>query len=57
MAMRVQKTTPDRLGTFSDGVIAVIIPIMVLERRASASALICCPLLPYLTPVAPGGRL
>ncbi len=31
--MRIQKTTPDRLGTFSDGVIAVIITIMVLERR------------------------
>jgi hypothetical protein len=25
--MRVQKTTPDRLGTFSDGVIAVTITI------------------------------
>jgi uncharacterized membrane protein len=55
--MRVQKTTPDRLGTFSDGVIAVIITITVLERRASASALICCALLPYLTPEAPGARL
>jgi uncharacterized membrane protein len=32
--MREQNTTADRLGTFSDGVIAVIITIMVLELRA-----------------------
>jgi uncharacterized membrane protein len=32
--MREQKTAADRLGTFSDGVIAVIITIMVLELKA-----------------------
>lgn len=56
--MRVQKTTPDRRDTFSNGVIAVIITIMV---RAGAPrvgfALICCALLPYLAPEAPGARL
>jgi uncharacterized membrane protein len=32
--MQEQKTTADRLATFSDGVIAVIITIMVLELKA-----------------------
>lgn len=32
--MRKQKTTADRLGAFSDGVLAVIITIMVLELKA-----------------------
>jgi uncharacterized membrane protein len=32
--MLEQKTTPDRLSAFSDGVIAVIITIMVLELKA-----------------------
>jgi uncharacterized membrane protein len=32
--MREERTTADRLGTFSDGVIAVIITIMVLELKA-----------------------
>jgi uncharacterized membrane protein len=36
--MREQNTTTDRLGTFSDGVIAVIITIMVLELKAPDQA-------------------
>jgi uncharacterized membrane protein len=37
-AMREQNTTTERLGTFSDGVIAVIITIMVLELKAPEEA-------------------
>jgi uncharacterized membrane protein len=37
-AMREQRTTADRLGAFSDGVIAVIITIMVLELKAPEQA-------------------
>jgi len=36
--MHEQKTTPDRLGAFSDAVLAVIITIMVLELRAPEEA-------------------
>jgi len=36
--MSVQKPTPDRLGAFSDGVIAVIITIMVLDLKAPEQA-------------------
>jgi uncharacterized membrane protein len=36
--MREQNTTAERLGTFSDGVIAVIITIMVLELKAPDEA-------------------
>jgi uncharacterized membrane protein len=36
--MRGPKTTPDRLGAFSDAVIAVIITIMVLELKAPEQA-------------------
>jgi uncharacterized membrane protein len=36
--MREQSTTTERLGTFSDGVIAVIITIMVLELKAPDQA-------------------
>jgi uncharacterized membrane protein len=36
--MREQNTTTERLGTFSDGVIAVIITIMVLELKAPEQA-------------------
>jgi uncharacterized membrane protein len=59
--MHEPKATVDRVGAFSDGVIAVIITIMVLELKAPEearfSALIRCALLPYLTPEAPGARL
>ena len=34
-AMNEHKTTTDRLGAFSDAVIAVIITIMVLEFRGA----------------------
>jgi TMEM175 potassium channel family protein len=37
-AMHEQKTTADRLGTFTDAVIAVIITIMVLELKAPDEA-------------------
>jgi hypothetical protein len=37
-AMHEQKTTPDRLGAFSDAVLAVIITIMVLELKAPEEA-------------------
>ncbi len=36
--MREQNTTAERLGTFSDGVIAVVITIMVLELKAPEQA-------------------
>ena len=36
--MHKQNTTTERLGTFSDGVIAVIITIMVLELKAPEQA-------------------
>jgi uncharacterized membrane protein len=36
--MHEQKTTPDRLGAFSDAVLAVIITIMVLELKAPEEA-------------------
>ncbi len=36
--MREQKPTADRVGAFSDGVIAVIITIMVLELKAPDEA-------------------
>jgi uncharacterized membrane protein len=37
-AMHTQKSTPERLGAFSDAVIAVIITIMVLELKAPEDA-------------------
>jgi uncharacterized membrane protein len=36
--MRRQYTSPERMGAFSDGVIAIIITIMVLELKAPESA-------------------
>ena len=36
--MREPNTTTERLGTFTDGVIAVIITIMVLELKAPDQA-------------------
>ena len=36
--MHEQKATPDRLGAFSDAVLAVIITIMALELRAPAES-------------------
>jgi hypothetical protein len=50
-AMNEHKATTDRLGAFSDTVIAVIITIKALELDA------CCALFPYLRPEAPGARL
>lgn len=43
--MAIRKASPERLGAFSDGVIAVIITIMVLDLKAphdgSPAALLC----------------
>ncbi len=36
--MRTRKVGPERLGAFSDGVIAIIITIMVLDLRAPHDA-------------------
>jgi len=36
--MRIKEPSPERLAAFSDGVIAVIITIMVLELKAPTDA-------------------
>ena len=45
--MNEHKTTTDRLGAFSDAVIAVIITIMVLELEALEEATAAVPVATY----------